>query len=119
MAAKTLVQSILDSSVAASTTDTAIVGPDPVPNGKRVRILRFGGSDVGAGDGIASTVALQWGSGASWETVMGFGLASTAFEVGVGRNFTGNGTKKFRIVRINATGSAKVIIAWVEGYQVD
>lgn len=115
---RTVVHTVIEGSVAAGATDAQTVGPDPVPTGKEIRVIRFGASEVGAGDGVASTIALQWGSGGTWETVRGVGLASVGFQCDVARTFTGDGAKKFRIVRINHSGAAKDVIAWVDGYQV-
>jgi hypothetical protein len=89
-----------------------------IPNGECWCITRFGGSEVGTGDGKASSVALQVFDGTSWQTIRGFGLVSTAVEVELQRDIRGDGTRKLRVVRRNQSASPKQIIAWVEGFKL-
>jgi hypothetical protein len=89
-----------------------------IPNGQVWRLTRFGGSEVGAGDGKASVVALQLFDGSTWQTIRGFGVVSTAVELELSRDVRGDGTRKLRIVRQNRSSASKQIIAWLEGFRV-
>jgi len=111
------VDRVFDGSVAASSQD--IQELPVIPNGEVWRVTRFGGSEVGTGDGKASVIALQIYDGTSWQTIRGFGVVSTAVEVELARDVRGDGTRKLRIIRQNKSATAKQIIAWLEGYRVD
>jgi len=109
MANKTVYDLTYDSSVAASTTDIQL--SPIVASGKQVRVKKFGGLDPAIGDNIDSLIALQWGSGGSWAAVV---VGSKQFQYEINKVFTGDGSKRFRIVRQNKSIVAKVIYAWVE-----
>jgi len=110
------VDKVVDGQVAANGQDLQELAV--IPNGEVWRITRFGGSEVGTGDGKASVVALQLFDGTAWQTIRGFGLVSTGVEVELARDVRGDGTKKLRVVRQNKSAAAKQIIAWVEGFKV-
>lgn len=110
------VDKVFDGSVAASSQDVQEL--PIIPNGQVWRVTRFGGSEVGAGDGKASVVGLQVFDGTAWQTIRGFGIVSTGVEVELARDIRGDGTKKLRVVRQNKSAAAKQIIAWVEGFKV-
>lgn len=107
---KTVYNIIKDDEVAGTSTDIAV--SPAIPAGKRVRIRRFGGYDRPVGDGIGSLIALQWGSGGSFDTVRAFGNGS--FEVSMDQDFEGDGSKLFRIVRINKSATSKEMVAWLD-----
>ena len=110
------VDKVFDGQVAANGQDLQEL--PVIPNGEVWRITRFGGSEVGSGDGKASIIGLQLFDGTAWQTVRGFGVVSTGVEVDLARDIRGDGAKKLRVVRQNKSASAKQIIAWVEGFRV-
>ena len=110
------VDRVVDGLVAASGQD--IQELPVIPNGEVWRVTRFGGSEVGTGDGKASVVGLQLFDGSAWQTIRGFGIVSTGVEVELARDVRGDGTKRLRVVRQNKSAAAKQIIAWVEGFKV-
>jgi len=110
------VDRIVDGQVPANSQDVQDLAV--IPNGEIWRVTRFGGSEVGTGDGKASVVALQLFDGAAWQTIRGFGVVSTAVEAELARDIRGDGTKRLRVVRQNKSAAAKQIIAWVEGLKV-
>jgi hypothetical protein len=85
-----------------------------IPDGKILRLITFGGYErmVAATSGI---IALQFGSGAAWQTIRVGG--GGVFEFELNKNYFGDGVKRFRLVRQNKdpVGSvAKEMVAWVE-----
>ena len=52
-------------------------------------------------DGASSVYALQWGSSGSWDTVEFVSLSGNTMQISIGEEYAGDGTKKFRLVRIN------------------
>ncbi len=110
------VDRVFDGVVAASGQDAQEL--PIIPNGEVWRVTRFGGSEVGTGDGKASVIALQLWDGTAWQTVRGFGVVSAVAEVELARDMLGDGTRKLRIVRQNKSAAAKQIIAWLEGFKV-
>lgn len=110
MAKKTEINLFFDDNIAASSTDTKLSAI--IPTGRKVTLKRFGGCDVAIGDGLDSIIAIQWGSSGSWQTIRG---CSKSFEFEMQRDFEGDGSSRFRLVRINKSSSAKPILAWVDG----
>ena len=111
MPARVKLNQMIGGSVAASTTDKTIVGPNPVATGEVFRITKFGASEVGSGDGVASEIRLEWGKPGDWEVIRAMGVSSTAPEINVNELRTGTGDRKFQVVRIK-------IFAWVNGYKL-
>lgn len=112
MAKKTDFFMMKDSAVAASTID---VDQLPIiPNGISVNLMTFGGTVPKPDAG--SYVAIQWGSGAAWETIRAI---SGTFEFTIEKEFVGNGVKRFRVVRENKEVSAHRMFAWAEGFLYD
>src|SRR5512138_3776110 len=110
------VDRVFDGAVAASGQDAFEL--PVIPNGEVWRITRFGGSEVGTGDGKASVIALQLWDGSVWQTIRGFGVVSTVAEVDLSRDVRGDGTRKLRVLRQNKSAAAKQVIAWLEGFKV-
>ncbi len=110
------VDRVFDGAVAASGQDAQEL--PVIPDGEVWRVTRFGGSEVGTGDGKASVIALQLWDGSAWQTIRGFGVVSGVAEVELARDVRGDGTRKLRIVRQNKSAAAKQIIAWLEGFKV-
>lgn len=114
MPSKTKHSLMYDSSIAAGVTDVQTTPSIPV--GKKVRLQSFGGFDPSIGDGIDSMIAIQWGAGTTWQTIRAGGKV---FEFQIGRDFLGDGAKRFRLVRQNKSASAKIIVAWLEALVMD
>jgi len=113
-----LVDLLFDGNVTAGASEISIIGNGPIPNGETWRIVKFGGSEVGSGDGVASVIAIQEDNGSGWKTIRGFGIVSNCSEIEIGRDFIGNGTRKIRIIRQNKSGASKQIIAWIMGVKI-
>lgn len=95
---------MLESDVAANATD--VTASDILPAGKWAQLTEYGGSAPDLGD----MMAIQYGSAASgWTTVRAW-YHSGNFTLE--REVTGDGTKRFRFVRVNSTGTAKPIYGW-------
>ena len=110
MALKTKYDLVYDDSIAASSTD---IRTSPiVPDGRVVRVLNFGGYDPRSGDGISSFITLQFGSGSDWQTIRAGGDGFFDIKWEKGKDFTGDGIKRFRLIRQNKSTSAKIIVAW-------
>jgi hypothetical protein len=98
--------------------DGATVGPGSTvvtesqvpPGGLKIQLKVFGGYDP-LTDAMSSIIGLQWGQGASWESlaVGGNGYFEKAF---IDRILIGDGTKRFRLIRINKSSTAKNLYAW-------
>jgi len=110
------VDRVFDGAVAATSQDVQEL--PVVPNNEVWRVTRFGGSEVGTGDGKASVIVLQLWDGSAWQTIRGFGVVSAVAEVELSRDIRGDGTRKLRVVRQNKSAAAKQIIAWLEGFKV-
>lgn len=103
-----IIEDYIDDVVNANTTDLRL--SPIVPNGQLVVVKRFGCA-VRANPGDA-LVAIQWGSGGTFTTIRGL---TGVFELTINRAFTGDGVKRFRLVRINKTAlSAFEIAAWYD-----
>jgi hypothetical protein len=111
LASKSGINLYIDDSVAASST--VLLNSAVIPAGKSITIFRFGGCDPAIADGIDSIIALQWGSGGSFETIRA--LSGCTYEFALNKTFVGDGSKLFRLVRINKSGTGKILAAWVEG----
>ena len=88
-----------------------------IPNGKTVRVRKFGGFDPDIGDNKCGFITLQWGNGGGWETIRAGGCGS--FEFVLLRDFVGDGVKRHRIIRTNNSVSAKDMVAWAESLVFD
>ena len=108
-ALKTRLNLLLDSSIAAGATDNqpgAIV-----PVGKVVTLKRFGAS---LQDGANGSASIQWGAagpGQTWTTLRTIQREHEFSDLG---EFTGDGVKRFRLVRVNRAATATVIVAWMD-----
>ena len=116
--ARVRVDKVIEDNVAASSTAIDELGT-PIPDGETWRVLEFGGSEMGAGDNVASSIALQVADdGTTWKTVRGFGVVSACCHNAIDRDFVGDGTRKLRVIRQNNTASAKKIVAWIIGVKI-
>lgn len=82
-----------------------------VPTDETWRLMRFGG---GAVDKAA--IALQANLGGTWTTIRLI-AAPDGGEFTIDRDYTGNGTLRFRIVRQNKHSAAQDVVAWLEAYK--
>jgi len=96
---------------------TAVWESDVIPTGKTFRLKVFGCYDPPVGDGTGSIVHLEYGEGATWETIRVIGYGTHNHEVN--QEYVGDGVKKFRITRTNNSSKDKIIYTWFEGFQVD
>jgi hypothetical protein len=111
--ARELLDKYLDDSVTGSGQDVWSA-PD-IPADEPWHLTKFGGTA-----GAAAVIGLQLRTGTSpdvW-TMIRAGIGPGQFEFDVDRDYVGDGTKKFRVVRQEKSGSAQQIIAWLEGYKV-
>ncbi len=84
-----------------------------IPKGQFVNLKLFGARDPNIGDGVDSVVSLQWGDDKNgWETIRS--VSGTTLEFEINRTLRGDGSKKFRINRINKSNTAKSIAGWLE-----
>ena len=114
MGAKTVINILKEDNVTANTfhiTESAVV-----PNGKTVKLRKFGGCIPAIGDGKEGIIALQWGNGGTWETVE---VGCHEFSRNIDKTFVGNGSKKFRLYRENFSSTDKKIIAWIDAIVVN
>ena len=111
MAKKTLIDLSADDTVSGNSTETS--DDTPIAAGAVARILRFGGA-VGKDDGDNDNIiALQWGSvGGGFKTVRAF---PNFWDFKLFKEFEGDGTKHFRLVRQNNNTGSTQVIAWLEG----
>lgn len=83
-----------------------------IADGKTVTLQKFGCLDPAINDGVDSWAILQWGSdGSSWDPIR---ACSKNNEFKINRDFTGDGDKRFRIVRRNKSAVSKTFIIWME-----
>ena len=104
---KTRFTLFFDSVIAADSSDAQLT--PVVPNGKKVRLLEIGWSASILDD---SMVAVQWGNAGNWTTIRsGYGTIC----LHLNKDFIGNGTKRFRIIRQNKHATEeKIVMAWLE-----
>jgi hypothetical protein len=108
MALKTQINLLFEDTIAGGVTDLKLSAI--VPTGRKVLLLEFSGYDRPLADGIGSIIGLQWGQGASWETLVAGGFGTFNFQIN--RTFIGDGVNRFRVVRINKSALAKELYAW-------
>jgi len=115
LAAKTAINLVKLGSVPAM--DEAINTSQVVPNGKTVYLKRLGGLAPAVSGAVWSYVVLQWGSGSAWTTIRaGYGT----FDFSIGRDFVGDGTSRFRLIRRNKSAKTALEIgAWFEALVKD
>lgn len=111
MALKDYYDLIFDSSVNAGTNDIQQSGV--IPAGKVVRLMNFGGFDPISSDGVSSILILQWGSGTTWTTVRAGGNGFFNIDWPKGKDFIGDGVKRFRLARQNKSSSNKSLVVWL------
>lgn len=117
MPLKTKYDLCFDSSIAAGATD--IQSSAILPTGKTARLVCFGGYDPLIADKLSGFIALQWGSTGSWSTVRAGGDGFFNLEWPKGKDFIGDGSKRFRLVRQNKSSSDKIMVAWMYVLIVD
>jgi hypothetical protein len=115
MAKKTIIDLSADSDVAGSSSEIT-TAPAAVPSGKIARITRFGGTCPRDTNLVESMIVLQWGSGGSWKTIRA--IASSFGDIALDKEYVGDGTKTFRLIRSNRSTASKPMVAWLEGFIV-
>lgn len=99
----------IDSSVAQSSED--IFSLILVPSGAHVVLTEFGGCVPFIKDG--SYIAIQWGKTGDWKTIRAIAREGTYV---IKKEFIGDGTRTFRIIRKNTDTVARVMLVWITGY---
>ena len=109
---RVLLDDYQDDSVVASTTDLKTY--PVVPTGKTWVLKRFGGALRDKG-----VVALQLRTSTGpdvWITIRALTGPGHA-EFMIDRSYTGDGVIRFRIARIEESGTAQDIVYWIEGFE--
>jgi hypothetical protein len=88
----------------------------PIPAGKRIRVLKVGGSDQNLGGNQSSLFVFQWGTVGAFQEIAVFALSGAAVEFETKEEFVGDGVKFFRLTRVSGIATAKRIMIWMKGY---
>jgi len=104
---------VFTSVASGATSNTDSAAP---PNGMKIILTKCGASDINTGDNKSSVFQLLWGNIGSFTTVFAFALTGNVYEFEVTEEFIGDGSKFFRLVRINNSTSAKNLAMWIKGY---
>ena len=84
-----------------------------IPSGDTWKLDMFGAMDINFGDNKSSVYILQFGSTGSWTTVRVISVTGTTTDMDIFKEFTGNGTKRFRVIMINNSGTNKDLAFWM------
>ena len=86
--------------------------------GARWVITKMGACDIRTtGENASSVYVLQWGETGDWETVRLISVSGATTEFEIGREFTGDGVKQFRLIRINKSASNdREMPVWIDAY---
>lgn len=104
--------STLETLINAGTSDNQLF--PIIPYGKTLRLITFGGFDPLTNDGVSSLISIQWGNGtAGWQTIRTGGNGFFNIQWEKGKDFIGDGTNRFRIVRQNKSANNKILTAWL------
>lgn len=107
--AKTKFDIVYDDSVPGGTTDIKMSAI--IPSGRVIQLQSFGGCTPDIGDGIDGQTALQWGSGTSWQTIR---AGTKSWDMLFKKDFLGDGSKRFRLVRKNNSTTSRPMVVWLE-----
>lgn len=102
-----------DAEVSANGTEVWI--SPVVPDGQTWHVTRFGGAAIDL-----ALIALQVRTETSpdvWTTLRAV-MPRGQGEFEVNRDYVGDGTVRFRVVRQEKSGQAQAVIFWLEGYRV-
>jgi len=86
-----------------------------IPDGKICKLKSFGGCDINVGDSKSSLWVLQWGKVGEWENIAILSLTGDTKSEPIDESFKGDGTKKFRVIRRNYSGTIKELPFWIKG----
>jgi len=100
----------LDDTVAPGSPSVELL--NVVPNGQVWRIMHFGGAAAYSG-----IIAFQVYAGTEWKTVRATAGPGQGDDFLIDRDFTGNGTIRFRIVRQNLHTASQQMVAWLEAFK--
>lgn len=101
-----------DDDVAATTTDNFNYTPT-IPDGEVWQIQRVVFADEGINDGLSSFYRVDFGTGAVRKKIMHAHLTGNTIESWPMMDLKGDGDKKIRLTRTNASSSSKQMIATV------
>lgn len=110
---KTKFDVVYDETIAANNT-TITLSPI-IPDGKTIRLTKFGGFDPIGPDNTASIIALYWGNNTTgWKLVRAGGMGIFDFQWNPGKDYQGNGSNRFRLIRQNRSPDNKPLAVWLE-----
>lgn len=118
MTDRTRVQIKFDTTVAAGVTDTQLSAI--VPSGEVWNLQRIIFAHADSGNNISGGFQVDWGdAGGGWEFLYGAYLTGSTYEIIVGRDFVGDGTKRLRCIRQNLdpAGAAKRMTLLIEAFK--
>ena len=102
-----------DDTVAGDDSDITLY-PE-IPAGETWVLRRFGGALRGRGV-VALQLRTAVGPPDTWVTLRAvIGPGHAEFEID--RGYAGDGVNRFRVVRLEESGSAQDIISWIEGFK--
>lgn len=79
------------------------------------RIDEFGALDINTGDNISSVYVLQYGNDTSgWQLIRAISLTGNTQAFNINKEFTGDGTKQFRVIMQNNCGTEKDLHFWIK-----
>ena len=82
----------------------------PIPDGVKIQIKEFSGTDINMGDNKSSWYRIQWGVNGNFEEVTTpIAVTGNTSQVKVNREYVGDGNKFFRVTAKNESGSNKYL----------
>jgi hypothetical protein len=105
-----------DADVVAGAT---VVDNSPIiPSGETWKLDRLICAHGDDGTNISGGFQVDWGQTGSWETVTASYITGDTKDMVIGKDYTGDGVKKFRFIRVNldSTNSKKMLII-AEGFK--
>ena len=102
----------------SSTTDSS-----PIPSGHTWVLEKVGFASQISGlvltvmDVRSDTLQLLWGTPGNFETIRVIALTGNTIELSMKRSFEGDGSKFFRLIRTNNSGTARTSAAWAVAYE--
>jgi len=105
---------LIDSSAAAGTNTT---NSDIIPSGQSWSISKVLFADQNIGDNKSGGFRFEFGTGSTWELIAGAYLTGNTITYEINRAFFGDGVKRFRVIRVNNSASAKNMIVYIEGFK--
>jgi len=108
--ARTRVDKYVAGNVASGATSVDTLAE--IPSGQVWRLMHFGGAAP-----QPAIVGLQVNTGSGWQTMRATAGTGQADDFLIDRDYTGDGTVRFRIVRQNLHSATQQIVAWLEAFK--